>query len=207
MKRSIHATLSCILLSVLVSTAYAAPPLSGIPLSWMPKTSMAGMGPLDMRGPLSSAHLRVEPFKDSREQPALIGQNLEKKQPRPVTTSGDVAGFVTQHLSDSLRAAGLSLVDDHADYTITGDIKTFFVTETDTYRGEIAVLVHVRDAAGKEVWSGFVNGAGNNFGRSYKAVNYYQTIADMVMQASHNLAQNLSQALEQRAGAATGAGD
>lgn len=52
------------------------------------------------------------------------------------------------------------------------------------------LVVHLKNAAGVEVWRGVVSGAAENFGRSYRAYNYYETISDMVLQASHNLLTN-----------------
>lgn len=200
MNRRIAAPFACLLLGLLVNAASAGEVLNGIPLQWIPRTTMAALGPVDISGPMATIHLHVEPFTDSRKQPELIAQNLERKEPRPVYTSTGVAGFVTQHLSDALRSAGLTLTDDQADFTVSGDIRTFFVTETDRYRGEIAIYFSVKDASGKEVFNAVINGAGDNFGRSYRPVNYYQTISDMILRVSHNLLTDpaLHQALEQR---------
>jgi hypothetical protein len=182
----------CCFACLLAGPALAAKLLAGIPLQWTPRTSLAELGPLDISGPLLTARVRVEPFTDRRAQPALIAENREGKEPRPVTTSTDVAAFVTLHVTDALRTAGLTLADDRPDFTVSGEVRQFFVTETTVYRGEMSLLVHVRNAAGAEVWSGVINGAAENFGRSYRPDNYYETISDMILRASHDLLANPS---------------
>jgi hypothetical protein len=63
----------------------------------------------------------------------------------------------------------------------------------------MSVLVHAKNAQGKEIWSGVLLGAAERFGRSYKADNYYETLSDMVVRASYNLLSNpeFRQALKQ----------
>ena len=108
----------------------------------------------------------------------------------PVTTSGDVASFIADHLKEGLRGAGLSIVDSGGDLVLSGEIRRFFVTEVNTYGGEISVLVHLKNGAGKELWSGVVTGDSTRWGRSYSAANYYETMSDMVLSATHNLLAN-----------------
>jgi hypothetical protein len=107
-----------------------------------------------------------------------------------VTTSTDVAAFVTDHVKESLRAAGLNIVDGPADITVSGELRQFFVTEMSTYKGEVSMIIHVKNSAGKEVWTGAVGGDAERFGRSYKAENYYEVMSDMVLRASFNLLSN-----------------
>jgi hypothetical protein len=46
--------------------------------------------------------------------------------------------------------------------------------ETGTYRGSVSLLVHAKNAQGKDIWSGIIAGDAQRFGRSYKAENYYE---------------------------------
>jgi len=140
---------------------------------------------------MAAAKVRVDAFVDARENPALVGENRENSDKiRQVTTSDDVAAFIALHLKEGLRSAGLSIVDSGGDLAISGEIRRFFVTEVNTYGGEIAVLIHVKNSAGKELWSGVVSGDSTRWGRSYSAANYYETISDMVLSATHNLLAN-----------------
>jgi hypothetical protein len=66
-------------------------------------------------------------------------------------------------------------------------VRQFFVTETNTYQGSVSLFVHLKNAAGKEIWSGVVLGSAEHFGRSYKAENYDETFSDMVLHVTYNL--------------------
>jgi hypothetical protein len=166
-------------------------PLQNIPLKWTPTATLAEWGAVDVSGAMAAAKIRVDAFADTRENPSLVGENRENADKvRQVTTSGDVASFVADHLKEGLRGAGLTIVDSAGDLTISGEIRRFFVTEVNTYGGEISVLIHVKNNAGKELWSGVMTGDSTRWGRSYNAANYYETMSDMVLSATHNLLAN-----------------
>ena len=185
------AAITC-LASVLVSlAAFGGADLLNIPLNWMPTSTFASMGTIDLSGNLIATNIHFEALVDARQNPSLIAENREKANKlRQVTTTSDVAAFVTDHVRDSLHAAGLNMVDGVGDVTISGELRQFFVTETSTYQGEVSMLIHVKNSAGKEVWTGLVGGFAEHFGRSYKADNYYETMSDMVQRASYNLLSN-----------------
>jgi hypothetical protein len=165
--------------------------LENIPLKWTPTSALSEWGPVDVSGAMITAKIHVETFVDTRQNPTLIAENREKADKvRQVTTSSDVAGFVTDHLKESLHGAGLNTVDGDADINISGEIRQFFVTEMSTYNGEISLLIHVKNRGGKELWSGVVTGDASRWGRSYSAANYYETISNMVLSATHNLLAN-----------------
>jgi hypothetical protein len=187
-RRIFAATTACLL----ASTAFSGNvPLQDIPLKWAPTQSLSEMGPLDVSGPLLTTSVHVDTFSDTRQNPATIAENREKPaNVRPVTTSTDVASYFTEHLRDSMKVAGLNVVDGPGDVTVSGKIREFFVTETDLYRGNLSLLVSVKNAEGKELWSGVIGGAAEHFGRSYRADNYCETISDMVLRATYNLLAN-----------------
>jgi hypothetical protein len=165
--------------------------LENIPLKWTPTSTLNEMGPLDLSGALLTTKIHLDTFVDTRQNPSLIAENREKADKiRPVTTSGDVAGFVTDHLKESLHGAGLNTVDSAADINISGEIRQFFVTEVNTYDGEISLLIHVKNGSGKELWTGTVAGDATRWGRSYKAENYYEAISNMMLRATYNLLAN-----------------
>ena len=172
------------------SASYAADQLQNIPLKWTPKESIASMGALDLSGALLTTKIRVDTFTDARTDSASVGENREKSQPRPVTTSSDVPAFVADHMKEAMRGLGLSIVDADGDVSLSADVRQFFVAETNTYHGDVTLLVHLKNAAGKEIWSGVVLGSAEHFGRSYKADNYYETFSDMVLHATYNLLAN-----------------
>jgi hypothetical protein len=175
--------------TLLVSgAAIAGGDLQNIPLKWSPTSTFSEMGHVDVSGPIAGAKIHFGPLVDTRQNPSLVAENREKPEKiRQVTTSSDVAAFVTDHLKDTLHGAGLNIVDGPADVTISGEIRQFFVTEVNTYGGEVAVLLHVKNSAGKELWTGTAAGDSTRWGRSYKADNYYEAMSDMILRAAFNL--------------------
>jgi hypothetical protein len=172
--------------------AYASPKLlENIPLQWSPTSTLGEMGPLDISGPLLSRKVHVDAFQDARQKPALIAENHEKEtNVLPVTTGDDVGAFVTRHLTELMQKAGLPIAEGPVDVTLSGEIREFFVMETGTYRGSVSLLVHAKNAQGRELWSGIIAGDAQRFGRSYKAENYYEVISDMLIKAAYNLMSN-----------------
>ena len=169
------------------AAAFAAPPLENIPLAWKPTSVFSEMGTLDLSGAVIATKIRFDPLVDTRQDPARVAENREKAQVRPMTTSTDVAVFVTDHLKGTVRSAGLNVVDGDADISVSGEIRKFFVTEDNTYNGEISLMIHVKDRSGKELWSGIVNGDATRWGRSYKAENYFEVMSDMILRAAFNM--------------------
>jgi hypothetical protein len=179
---------------LLAAGATAGPKLlENIPLVWKPTDTLGALGPLNLSGPAISTALHVDLLVDTRNNPSLVAENHENTdRVLPVTTSGDVAAFVTDHVKEQLHVGGLNIVDGPADMTLSGEIRQYFVTETSTYHSELSLVLHLKDAQGKEVWSGAAAGAADRFGRSYKAENYYETLSDAVIRAAHNLLSNPS---------------
>lgn len=190
MKRHI---LSAALLSLVVASALAASkPLENIPLKWSPTQTLGDMGPVDLSGPVLTTRVHIDTFTDSRQNASLVAENREKPTNiRTVTTSSNVPEFVTQHMKEVMHAAGVQTVDgSDADIIVSAEVQEFFVTETDQYRGRLKLLVTARNSQGKEIWSGLIFGGAENFGRSYKADNYYETLSNMVLRATYNLLAN-----------------
>src|SRR5215470_18945306 len=119
-------------LALLVGCSSAPVKLENIPLVWKPEkhpTASAGAASADV----FKAKIKIAPMTDSRKDPALIGENREKQPVRSVTTSDNVAQFVTNQFKTLLRGAGMLVVDSGAAAVIKGDIQQFFVTETEDY--------------------------------------------------------------------------
>jgi hypothetical protein len=173
--------------SLISGAALAASDLANIPLKWTPTSSLSSMGTIDLSGNIVATSIHFDALTDARENPSLVAENREKAKYRQMTTSSDVPAFVLDHLKQTLFAAGLKIVDGPADLTVSGELRQFFVTETETYKGEISLVLHVKNSAGKELWTGVVGGDSERFGRSYKADNYYETMSDMVLRAAYNL--------------------
>jgi hypothetical protein len=162
--------------------------LENIPLQWKPTSVFSEMGTIDLSGATVTTKIHFDPLVDTRQNPTLVAENREKADKvRPMTTSSDVAAFVTDHLRDTVRSAGLSVVDTDGDVNVSGEIRKFFVTEDNTYNGEISLMIHVKDRTGKELWAGVINGDATRWGRSYKAENYFEVMSDMLLRATYNL--------------------
>jgi hypothetical protein len=177
-----------VLLAVVV-TAYAAPGvLEHVPLKWKP-TSDLKLGTLQE----PATAIQFESFKDVRQRPELIGENREdedKGRVKPVTTSDDVGAFVSTHMRDLFKQAGLNTVDGNGGVIIKGEVKQFFVRETNTYRAEVAVHVTIVGANGVTLWSGIASGDAKRFGRSYVLENYYEVLSDAVVNTVSSMLQS-----------------
>lgn len=158
--------------------------LLNIPLVWRP-TDLKDTGVVSLTG-LEAVKLQVKTFTDARPDKTKFGENNEDDTPKPVTTSSSVAEFCTENLARILRGSGISIVEDGADFVLTGEVLEFMVTETGTYRGEVRLKVTLL-RRGQPVWTSLTSGSNKRFGRSYKAENYYETISDSLLGAAQNL--------------------
>lgn len=173
------------------SCAFAGKPLEGIPLVWKPTSQVAESGAIDLTG-MGQARIYVKPLTDNREKASLIGENREDSKAKPVTTSDSVAAWCSERLGAVLGQFGLNVTDSEgeADLIITGEVRRFFVTETNTYEGDIGLKIDVVNRKGKVIWSGITGGTATRFGRSYKAENYYEVVSDSFLDAIQNLFKN-----------------
>ena len=166
-----------LLVAALCSVALAAKkPLTDEPLQWKP-TSDIRLGQLQK----TTASIQFEPFKDVRDKPQSIGENREDKEPKPVTTKDDVGAFVSTHMRELFNKVGYATVDSGGAITIKGEVKDFFVDETNTYHGTFVVHLTVIGHNGATLWSGNASGEASRFGRSYKLENYYEVLSDAVV--------------------------
>lgn len=178
-----------LVVALLVGCASAPYNLDNLPLAWMPEKH-----PRASAGAASEAFLKakvkVAPMTDLRENPKLIGENREKTPPRPVTTSDNVAAFVTDQFKALLTSAGLTLVDSGESAILKGEIQQFFVTETDQYVGNVSLHITATDPAGKTLWEGVTSGESSRFGRSYRVENYHQSLSDALSVATSHFLQD-----------------
>jgi hypothetical protein len=177
------------------TTSAAAPAkrdkLENSPLVWKPTTSVSSVGSVDLTG-LSNTKLQIAKVADGRQNPTLLGENKEKAVPRVITTADDVPAFVTEHMKQLISSAGINTVDSGGTHVLKTELKQFYVEESDTYKGDVRMLVTLTNAAGKAVWTGTTGGSAQRFGRSYKAENYYETLSDSLIEATYNLLRNPS---------------
>jgi hypothetical protein len=165
--------------------ACAKKPLDNVPLVWKP-TSEAKLGAINLTE-IGHTKIRLDSFRDVRQHPELIAENREDPVPKPVTTRDNVGEFVSTHMRDVLGSAGLDVVDDNADVVISGEVRQFFVEETSTYNGSVAVRLTARNRARAVLWSGSAVGSAKRFGRSYSQENYYEVLSDSIIDATATL--------------------
>jgi len=179
----------CVALLAVTVAAHAAPRmLEHVPLKWKP-TSDLKLGAVQE----PATAIQFETFKDARERPELIGENREdeeKGQVKPVTSTEDVGAFVSSHMRELFKQAGLNTVDSSGGVLIKGEVKQFFVRETSTYQAEVAVHITVVSANGATVWSGTATGDAKRFGRSYLLENYYEVLSDAVVNTVSSMLQS-----------------
>jgi hypothetical protein len=185
-----NAILFSLLLAVPALSFAAKPNLEGVELKWKSTTDLkeitgANLGSI-------SAKIQIPKFKDARNVDPMtkVGENKEKADKGiilPVTTTTDIADFVTNNFKEVLRKTGLTLVDGKADYTLNGEITEYFVNETDMYNGSMIVKLTLLKGD-KPIWKGTVAGTNKRFGRSYKLDNYLETLSDLVVDFATKLA-------------------
>jgi len=110
MRRSILVFLY--LSSVLVGCATVGPSgLQNVALKWSPTSTLADMGSVNLSGNIVATTIQFDTLLDTRANPALVAENRENAgHYRQMTTSTDVAAFVTAHMKASLYGAGLKIV-------------------------------------------------------------------------------------------------
>jgi Flp pilus assembly secretin CpaC len=171
---------------VAISACASNEKLENVPLVWKPTLALGTSSAFDVMH-LSQKSLTVLPLQDQRSNRRLIGENREENAPRPITTSDDVAAFMTQHIRDLLAQAGCNIVDTNGQLELEGEVTSFFVPETGTYVGDVRIRATLRTSGNKVLWQGIVGGTAEHFGRSYRAENYYETLSDSLVHLVENL--------------------
>jgi hypothetical protein len=178
---------------------YAFPELDSIPLVWMPKED----APFGLHGgknkPLFRSALVVAPFNDRRKDPSRIGVNIEEAVQRPVTSREPVTDWCREQFIAELYnrnlikvvhkgetvfnpASGATSGDLPAPLsagntiTLHTDLIEFFVLESSTYKARVAMDFSLVDQTGSTLWEGLKTGSSDNWGKSYSAVNYYESL-------------------------------
>ena len=125
----------------------------------------------------------VGTWTDKRSDKSSIGENREKDKSAPVTTDSDVPAHVRQALIDELSRSGCSIVESNALRTVDGEVTSYRVVLEGTYKSQATVRLIVRDASGKEVWSGIGRGEATRFSMLESPENYLQSLSDAVSRA------------------------
>jgi hypothetical protein len=173
----------------MVAAASAADKLENIPLVWKPTGPITARAPIDLKG-LEGIKLQVEPFTDGRENPSLIGLNQSRDPVRKVSTGDDVPRFVTYQTKLLMSRLGLDVVESNGAAILKGEVRKFFVSETNRYNAEVDLRITLTDPAGKALWVVATTGTSSRFGLPYKAANYYEVLSDALISAVHEVLRN-----------------
>ncbi len=157
-----------------------------IPLRWTPTTELGSLDPIDLTG-ITSVGVALGELTDGRKEGEEIGRNIEDDEPKLVTTQDNVVEFVREHMSDLLYEFGLNVVESNPSYTLQGELRKFYCEEDSTYEGEIRMIMKLVDSGGNVVWESLITGSSTRWGRSYKDENYYETLADSIIEATHRI--------------------
>lgn len=159
--------------SAVIATAPAAKEFK-LELKWTPKEAPQ-LPTLDLTGGINS--LEFPAFTDKREKPTHIGENPEKDT--TVVTASDVPAFVHGVLRTELKGLGLEFKDSGADRVLKGELLHFWARDAGSYSATVRVKFSVLDG-GNEIWTGIVQGTGENWGRSLKAINFTETYSGAI---------------------------
>ena len=176
------AVLSMVLVPALV--AWGKKPLTDVALVWKPTETLTSTGGV------APTRIEFTQLGDPADQPKLIAENREDKEPKPVTTKDDVGGFVTSQARRIFTESGWTTVDQGGDVVLSGEVRRFFVEETDTYKGSVVLHIVARSRSGRVLWDGVVSGAASTFGRSYSMENYSEVLSDSLLRAVSSLIDN-----------------
>jgi hypothetical protein len=96
--------------------------------------------------PPTPVRIQVKPLNDSRRDAFRIGENREDIRQGcvyPVFTHADVAEWVTDRLRAPLGQLGYTVVESDGDVALSGELRQFFVTETNHYDGQVELRFDV----------------------------------------------------------------
>lgn len=182
-----------ILFSSLLLPSQGCMKLENVPLVWKPTTEYQRKFKVIVWPGLEKVTIRIPTFADRRKNPQLIGENRESQSKiLPVVTKENVPEFITANIVNLLERIGLQVIDadKESDFILKGEVKNFFVTETNVYTGDVSLRVELINKEGKTVWFGVTTGADRRFGRSYKLENYYEVLSDSLQEAVYKMVLN-----------------
>lgn len=158
-----------------------------IPLVWTPTTELGELDPIDLTGVTGTA-IEIGEITDSRREDEEIGRNVEDSYPKLVTTQDSVVEFVRDKIGDLLFDMGFKVVKSDGEFRLEGELRKFYCEEDSTYKAETVMIVKLIDGSGNAVWESLITGDSTRWGRSYKDENYYESLADSLVEATHNIA-------------------
>ena len=153
-------------------------------LTWRPTSSSAGskLPPATLLK-LDGRPLRFAPFTDTRPEPTLIAENREDADKvHRLTTHDDVPAWITAQVKALSQDLGLQVTEAPAALTLRGEVRRFFVLETDQYLAEVRLKITL-EQGGRTRWAGMAVGSAKKFGRSFKVENNLEVLSDALQDA------------------------
>lgn len=153
-------------------------------LSWRPTKSseVAKLSPA-MLLKLDGRPLRIAPFTEGRSEPTLIAENREDADKvHRLTTHDNVPAWIAAQVKALSSDLGLQVTDATDALTLHGEVRRFFVLETDQYRAEVRLKISL-ELGGHPRWTGMAVGSALEFGRSFKVENYQEALSDALLDA------------------------
>lgn len=150
-----------------------------VPLQYRPTNMAEGA-----RVPAGKPKVFLAMVEDTRTRTNTIGENREESTPIPVRSgSGSPAQFVHEALRTELTRHGVNVVETTtgADRTVATSITTFEANETNTYDGQILLIVKVLDASGKVLAERSASGENTTWGKSAQPENYQQVLSNAMV--------------------------
>lgn len=131
----------------------------------------------------------VRPLIDARSIPdlSLVGENRERRVPKPVRATSSVADFATQVLKKCLSEWGVRL---GTGLTLSGEITNLLVTEENTYSTAVNIRFQLEDESSNVLWTGIATGDAHQWGRSFSEENYNEQISDALKRTFAHLLSN-----------------
>jgi len=166
--------------------------LQDIPLRWKPTEVLSTYEAVDSTI-YNKVQFEVRLFTDIRPRPSEIGENIEKKPSGEgllVTTRDNVAEWLTETFAKVLSGFNVNVVKSNPTFLLEADIIKFFVTEQSVYHGEVALKIRLKAPNGDNLWEGLISGKASNFGKSYKAENYYEVLSNALINNVYSLLKN-----------------
>ena len=121
---------------------------------------------------------------------ALEGTDIGANKDQGVAVRGQgttPVDFMNQVLATEMQTCGVTLGPATAGRHIRVRLTRFFVDEENTYHGEVAGTVEVRDADGKVLNSHVVSGRASQWGRTLSADNYVEVLSRAAFDFAKNM--------------------
>jgi hypothetical protein len=149
---------------------------------------------------LSNIQISITNCNDNRIQKELLGARLsndESSLEYIYHSNDDIIEWVTKGISNVYSVLPVQSNNKNT-INLHIDLLELFVTETNTYFGNMVAKVTITNTEETILWEGIIRGHSNIWGTTYKMENFIECLSNMVTMFSINLLENISFASQQR---------